>query len=102
MWTRRTFQLSLAGTLLSSARAEDLAVKVASVRRIFHNGEHNAFTDLVRFQGRLYLTFRTCPDGHMVHPTSSILVLTSADEGRSWNEVHRFRVPGETSEIRIF
>ena len=93
MWTRRTFQLSLAGTLLSSARAEDLAVKVASVRRIFHNGEHNAFTDLVRFQGRLYLTFRTCPDGHMVHPTSSILVLTSADEGRSWNEVHRFRVP---------
>lgn len=33
-------------------------VKVTAVRRVFHNGEHNAFTDLVRFQGRFYLTFR--------------------------------------------
>ena len=46
-------------------------VKVAAVRRVFHNGEHNAFTDLVRFQGKLYLTFRSCPDGHAVHPTAS-------------------------------
>jgi hypothetical protein len=90
MWTRRSFQVSLAGTLLSSGRAQGPNVKVASVRRIFHNGEHNAFTDSTRFQGRLYLTFRSCPDGHMVHPTSSILVLTSADEGQSWREVHRF------------
>ncbi len=66
-------------------------VKVVSVRRIFHNGEHNAFTDLVRFQGKLYLTFRSCPDGHMVHPTASILVLTS-DDGRDWRQVHRFHV----------
>src|SRR5688572_16721327 len=34
-------------------------VTVASVRRIFHNGEHNAFTDLCRFRGQLYLTFRS-------------------------------------------
>ncbi len=67
-------------------------VEVTSLRRIFHNGEHNAFTDLCRFQGQLYLTFRSCPDGHMVHPTASILVLRSAD-GDEWEEVHRFRVP---------
>ncbi len=93
MWTRRSFQVSLAGTLLSSGHAQGPSVNVASVRRVFHNGEHNAFTDLARFQGRLYLTFRSCPDGHMVHPTSSILVLASDDEGQSWREVHRFRVP---------
>lgn len=67
-------------------------VRVQSVRRAFHNGEHNAFTDLVRYQGRLYLTFRSCPDGHGVFPTSSILVLSSED-GQSWQPVHRFNVP---------
>lgn len=66
-------------------------VRVAAVRRVFHNGEHNAFTDLVRFQGTLYLTFRSCPDGHMVHPTASIIVLASAD-AQVWRQVHRFSV----------
>ena len=67
-------------------------VKVANIRRAFHNGEHNAFTDLVRFQGLYYLTFRSCPDGHMVHPTSSIIVLAS-DDTKTWHQVHRFSVP---------
>ncbi len=67
------------------------AVNVTHVRRVFHNGEHNAFTDLVRFQGLFYLTFRSCPDGHMVHPTASIIVLRSED-ARKWEQVHRFGV----------
>ena len=67
-------------------------VSVRSVRRVFYNGEHNAFTDLVRFHGRMFLTFRSCPDGHMVHPTSSIIVMTS-DDGSGWRQVHRFSVP---------
>jgi hypothetical protein len=74
-----------------SGAADPPGVTVSSVRRVFHNGEHNAFTDLCRFRGDLYLTFRTCPDGHMVHPTSSIIVLRSTD-GMDWKEVHRFRV----------
>ncbi len=67
-------------------------LRVASVRRVFYNGEHNAFTDLCRFQGQLYLTFRSCPDGHMVHPTASIIILRSADNGANWEQVHRFSV----------
>lgn len=67
------------------------AVRVVSVQRIFHNGEHNAFTDLVRFQGKFYLTFRSCPDGHMVHPTASVIILAS-DDAREWRQVHRFSV----------
>ena len=67
-------------------------VKVESIRRAFHNGEHNAFTDLVRFRDKLYLTFRSCPDGHMVHPTASAIVLRS-DDGKQWEQVHRFSVP---------
>jgi hypothetical protein len=66
-------------------------VKVRNVRRAFHNGEHNAFTDLVRFEDKFYLAFRSCPDGHMVHPTASIIILSSTD-AKQWKQVHRFRV----------
>ena len=66
-------------------------VRVTNIRRVFHNGEHNAFTDLVRFGDKFYLTFRSCPDGHMVHPTASIIILSSAD-AKEWKQVHRFSV----------
>lgn len=71
---------------------ESTGVRVENVRRAFHNGEHNAFTDLIRWQDKIWLTFRSCPDGHMVHPTSSILILSSEDEGKTWEEEHRFSV----------
>lgn len=74
-------------------QAADLPkVEVTNIRRVFHNGEHNAFTDLVRFQDTYYLTFRSCPDGHMVHPTASIIILSSSDT-KTWKQVHRFSVP---------
>ncbi len=71
--------------------AETAKVTVSNIRRVFHNGEHNAFTDLVRFRGKFYLTFRSCPDGHMVHPTASVIILVS-DDAKQWRQVHRFRV----------
>jgi len=88
--------LAMAGAvaMAESAAADPAppAVSVVSVRRIFHNGEHNAFTDLARFKGRFYLTFRSCPDGHMVHATASIFILAS-DDAKTWQPVHRFSVP---------
>jgi hypothetical protein len=72
--------------------ADDLpTVAVSNVRRVFHNGEHNAFTDVIQFRGMYYLAFRSCPDGHMVHPTSSIIILASKDT-LDWHQVHRFSV----------
>lgn len=87
---RRQFLLAASAAPLAGAPLP--RIRVESVRRVFRNGEHNAFTDLIRFRGTYYLTFRSCPDGHMVHPTSHILVLKSPD-GAEWREVHRFRVP---------
>ena len=66
-------------------------VRVTSVRQVFDNGEHNAFTDMCVFGGRYYLAFRSCPDGHGVNPTSSIIVLASHDTV-AWEQVHRFSV----------
>lgn len=76
------------------ARADDdpAGVRVQNVRRVFDNGEHNAFTDLIRWKGKYWLTFRSCPDGHMVFSTSSIIVLSS-DDAKTWDTVHRFSVP---------
>ena len=67
-------------------------IRVSNLRKAFDDGRHNAFTDLCRFRDRIYLTFRSCPDGHMVYSTSSIIVLSSAD-GQEWEEVFSFHVP---------
>jgi hypothetical protein len=74
-----------------AAEGEPPAVRVRNVRRAFHNGEHNAFTDLCRFRGEYYLALRSCPDGHMVHLTASIVVLASED-AKAWRQVHQFQV----------
>ena len=68
------------------------SIRIDSVRTVFDDGSHNAFTDLCRFKGRYYLTFRSCPDGHMVFPTSRIVVMASGD-AKEWTVVHRFGVP---------
>lgn len=75
-----------------SAFTDDLPqVEVTNIRRVFHNGEHNAFTDMIRWKGKFWLTFRTCPDGHMVHPTSRILILSSTDT-KEWKQEYEFSV----------
>ena len=66
-------------------------VQVTNLRKVFDNGEHNAFTDLCKFQNRIYLAFRSCPDGHPIHATSRIIVLSSED-GDEWHEVFDFNV----------
>lgn len=92
--TRRTFNSVSLGALLASASAAAAtpSIKVSNIRKVFDNGEHNAFTDMIRFRGDYYLTFRTCPNGHMLFPTSRILVLRSAD-GKDWKQVQEFNVP---------
>ncbi len=81
----------IALTMPIRSMADGPSVEVQNIRRVFHNGEHNAFTDMICFNGRYYLTFRSCPDGHMVHPTARVIVLVS-DDLKSWDEIHRFSV----------
>ena len=65
-------------------------IRVTNVRRVFHNGEHNAFTSLIRFRDRFYLSFRSSPDGHYAHPSSALIILAS-DDAQTWTEVKRFQ-----------
>jgi len=68
-------------------------IRVTRVRKVFDDGNHDAFTDLCRFRNRLFLAFRSCPDGHGVHSTSRIVVLSSTD-GEEWEQSFEFSVPG--------
>ena len=54
-------------------------ISVSSVEQLYTDENHNAFTDLCRFNGQYFLVFRTCPDGHMIFPTSKIVVYKSDD-----------------------
>lgn len=61
---------------VTPARAE-----ILEVRKIWDAAPHNAFTDLVRFNGQWYCTFRE-GKGH-VSPDGALRVITSSD-GRQW------------------
>lgn len=75
----------------SGGVAPEVKVRVENIRRAFHNGEHNAFTDLIRWRDRFWLTFRSSAEGHMNFTSGSVIVLTS-DDAQTWRQVHRFSV----------
>jgi poly(3-hydroxybutyrate) depolymerase len=85
------FILWVGSQLANHAHGQFPDVQVANTRCVFRDSNHNAFTDLIRFQDRYYLTFRTCPDGHGVNASASIKIMVS-DDIQSWSEVHQFRV----------
>ena len=78
-----TAPLSLAAALLATPAHAD-APELVSVEKIWDRGAHNAFTDLVRWRGKWYCTFREA-DGH-VGGDGKLRVLESAD-GKAWEPV---------------
>ena len=56
-------------------------LKLVSVKKIWDQGEHNAFTDLIRFKGKWYCTFRE--SAAHVGGDGKIRILVSED-GESW------------------
>lgn len=61
---------------------------VVKIRKVFDNGKHNAFTSLARWQGRLYLAFRSAENhANADAPEGVITVLASDDDGVSWESV---------------
>ncbi len=61
--------------------------------RIWNGAHHNAFTDLVRFDGAFYCVCREAPS-HVSGPASDIRVLRS-DDGRDWQSAASFKLAGK-------
>jgi len=67
------------------------APAIVSLEKIWNQGEHNAFTDLIRFDDRWYCTFRE-GRGH-ASPDGVVRVLES-DDGRAWRSAARLAEEG--------
>ena len=62
----------------------DQEARVVEVRRIWDKAPHNAFTDLLRHEGRWYCVFR---EGQRhVSPDGALRVITSED-GHAWKSL---------------
>jgi len=67
-------------------------VTVSNVRLAFDNGEHNAFTDMIRWKDKYWLAFRSCADGHPISSNGAVIVLSSPDT-KVWKQACRIKVP---------
>lgn len=67
------------------------ALKLLSVKKIWDKGEHNAFTDLIRFGNRWFCIFRE-GKGH-ADGEGTLRVLTSTD-GEAWESAALIELPG--------
>ena len=63
-------------------KRQRVTMKALSVKKIWDQGEHNAFTDLIRFGDRFYCVFRE--SASHASPGGKIRVLISADDGKTW------------------
>jgi len=69
-------------TLAAAARADE--PRLVSVAKIWDQGKHNAFTDLIRWRGKWYCTFREA-EAHV--GGDGKLRLLESDDGKSWTSV---------------
>ncbi len=67
--------------LLLAGLSAQAAPHIVSVEKIWDQGEHNAFTDIVRFNDMWYCTFREA--GNHVGSDGTIRIIRSAD-GKTW------------------
>jgi hypothetical protein len=81
--------------LVGAVAGAEESVKLVETRRIWDQGAHNAFTDLVRFQDRWYCVFRE-GQGH-VSPDGALRVITSVD-GQDWESAAL--ITSEHSDLR--
>jgi len=84
----RCIVLLLAGFLCLQVKAQDLPSDV-SIQKIWDQGRHNAFTDLILFKGVFYCTFRE-GTGHIPNKDNKgngqVRILRSVD-GKKWESV---------------
>jgi len=82
---RLVFLALLAFACLAARQKTGAQETTVSVKRIWDRADHNAFTDLIRFKGRLYCTFRE-GSAHVHGLDGKIRVIVSND-GENWQSV---------------
>ncbi len=73
--------------------------KLLSVDRLYYDGRHNAFTDLIEWQGEYYVTFRSS-EHHGLPPCGDILVFRSEDL-LDWEECGHISTDGDDRDPKF-
>jgi hypothetical protein len=73
--------------------------QLLSLERVYGDGRHNAFTDLLQWRGYTYLCFRAS-ENHGIEPPGEIVVLRSADL-QAWEECGRLRTAGDDRDPKL-
>ncbi|MCP4506566.1 MAG: exo-alpha-sialidase, partial [Fuerstiella sp.] len=87
--------LTITATAVSASAHEPPAPQLLNVRRIWDKAPHNAFTDLLRHDGRWYCVFRE--GSKHVSPDGSLRVISSED-GNAWES--RALISHPTDDLR--
>lgn len=77
--------------------------ELVRVERLIADGYHNAFTDLIRWQGHYYLGYRTA-QSHGIEPPGDVIILRSADlapDISDWEQVARFDTGGDDRDPKL-
>lgn len=97
-FSRRSLMAGAVGGAMAPALAAEPALrelKLLSVKKIWDQAPHNAFTDLIRYRGQFYCVFRE-GKAH-VSPDGALRVLSSKD-GEAWESAALITSP--TSDLR--
>ena len=68
-------------------------VHIVGLSKVYDPGCHCAFTDIIHWRGRVWLTFREALN-HSIHPSSQIVVMASANHGHSFDVLARIAARG--------
>lgn len=76
--------ITLSLSYCDTARAaEPISLELVSAKKVWDEAPHNAFTDLVRFKDKWFLTFREAP-GHVATPPAGDIRVLSSKDGETW------------------
>ena len=101
MWLNAVVALLLCGgpAVNGGEKGGSVEPRLVEVQRIWNEGAHNAFTDLIRHEGTFFCVFRE-GKGH-VSPDGAVRVLRSED-GKQWRSAARVTHPeGDLRDPKI-
>ena len=77
-------------------------LSLTDTQMIWDRGPHQAFTDLIRYKGRLVCAFREADKHDGGIEGAKIVVLTSDDDGKSWELNHEWADPrGDIRDAKL-
>jgi len=85
---------------ISAAQAgSPIELELLEAKKVWDKAPHNAFTDLVRFKGKWFLTFREATNHSYKSPCGDIRVLSSTD-GDNWESAALIKFGTDADDLR--